>query len=285
MELLLEGIRATLHSEQEARVLSAPSCSLCLCCAGTSLTGIPAEGRGTGGPFPAPSAPQALFHSSPCCCHRWHTRPNSWHCKSHRKSFQLYSQPFLTFSLADCRYIHSFFFFPPFLFFLTKTSSVPRAAAPLGGFQPWPEPRSPPGAGRPPLARAQREAFWDSHSRLQPLSRRPWEGRATAAPLGADGTAWRSGQPASSSSASSPSPRSPASRTAKPGKNRRLPRKVRGSRKFPCKEDLRGLGGLPFSPLVWAFNSALVKLHRKHLKTSKASCSPRLHGNDCAALL
>lgn len=126
-----------------------------------------------------------------------------------------------------------------FLFFLTKTSSAPRAAAPLGGCSSLAGAAEPPRGREAALARAQREAFWDSHSRLQPLSRRPCEGRATAAPLGPDGTAWRSGQPASSSSASSPSPRSPASRTAKPGKNRRLPRKVRGSSSFPVRKTCR----------------------------------------------
>lgn len=54
------------------------------------------------------------------------------------------------------------------------------------------------------------------------------------------------------------------------GKARQKPaasKKGKGQRQLPCEESLQGLGGGDaVSPLVWAFNSALVKLHKKKLK-------------------
>ncbi|XP_014816031.1 PREDICTED: uncharacterized protein LOC106898934 isoform X1 [Calidris pugnax] len=90
----------------------------------------------------------------------------------------------------------------------------------------------PPGAGRLPLAGAQRGGF--SGPTIPDPSRRearlsPGQSEALPPQLARRRTAaaWGSGEPASSSSsASSPSPRSPTSKTAKSGKNQRLPRKM-----------------------------------------------------------
>lgn len=54
------------------------------------------------------------------------------------------------------------------------------------------------------------------------------------------------------------------------GKARQKPaatKKGKGQQQLPCKEDLQGLGGLPSAHSFGHFNSALVKLHKKHRKT------------------
>lgn len=123
-------------------VLSPLPCSLCPCWCRHIPSGHPSRGAGDRWSLSAPSATQALFHTSPCCCHHWHRRSNTWHCaKSHRKSFQLYSQPFLMFSLADCRYIHSpfsswfvFFVLSSFSFLFNKNKQRAKSCNPSGRF-------------------------------------------------------------------------------------------------------------------------------------------------------
>lgn len=171
--------------------------------------------------------------------------------KSHRKSFQLYSQPFFMFSLADSQCIRS-------LLFLSKPEQCARQHNPSGMFPALA------GAAEPPpgpggclwlelSGRLSGTVLWDP-SRLR-------EGRAE--PL-QPCSAWRCGEPACSS-ASSPLPTSPASKTGKSGRNQHLPRKVKELWYVPCGKPC-GAWGDAVGSSVWGFNSALMKLSNKQLK-------------------